>query len=48
MQEFTLLLAKLGGYLNKKGQGPPGSKTIWRGLRRLEAYREAYEAFGKA
>ena len=44
--EFMLILAKLGGYLNQKGQGPPGSKTIWRGLRRLEAYREAYTVFG--
>lgn len=46
MAEFMLILAKLGGYLDKKGQGPPGSKTIWRGLRRLESYREAYIAFG--
>ena len=31
---------------NKKGQGPPGSTTLWRGLRKLEAYRDAYIAFG--
>lgn len=46
MSDFMLLLAKLGGYLHKKGQGPPGSTTIWRGLRKLEAYRDAYIAFG--
>jgi len=46
MAEFTLLLAQLGGYLKKKGQGPPGSTTLWRGLRKLEAYRDAYIAFG--
>ena len=46
MAEFTVLLAKLGGYLAKKGQGPPGSMTLWRGLRKLEAYRDAYVAFG--
>ncbi len=46
MEEFTLLLAQLGGYLKKKGQGPPGSTTLWRGLRKLEAYRDAYMAFG--
>jgi hypothetical protein len=45
--EFLLLISELGGYLNKKGQGPPGSMTIWRGLRRLEAYAEAYQVFGK-
>ncbi len=44
---FMLMIAKLGGYLDKKGQGPPGSKTIWRGLRRMEAYSDAYNAFGK-
>lgn len=46
MGEFAILLAQLGGYLNKKGQGPPGSMTLWRGLRKLEAYRDAYLAFG--
>lgn len=46
MGEFTLMLAKLGGYQNKKHQGPAGSTTIWRGLRKLEAYRDAYLAFG--
>jgi hypothetical protein len=46
MAEFTLMLAQLGGYQNKKSQGPPGSTTIWRGLRKLEAYRDAYLAFG--
>ncbi|TWT74302.1 Transposase for transposon Tn5 [Allorhodopirellula solitaria] len=46
MAEFMLVLAQLGGYLNKTGQGPPGSTVIWRGLRRLQAYREAYIAFG--
>lgn len=46
MEEFTLMLAQLGGYLKKKGQGPPGSTTLWRGLRKLEAYRDAYITFG--
>ena len=46
MTEFIELLATLGGYINKQGQGPPGSKTIWRGLRHMEAYRDAYLVFG--
>jgi len=45
ISEFMLMVARLGGYINKKGQGPPGSMTIWRGLRRIEAYTEAYQAF---
>jgi hypothetical protein len=29
-------IARLGGFLARKGDGKPGVKTIWRGLRRLE------------
>ena len=29
-------IAQLGGFLGRKGDGEPGVKTIWRGLRRLE------------
>jgi hypothetical protein len=32
----------------RKSQGPPGSMTIWRGLRRMEAYADAFQAFEKA
>lgn len=46
--EFMLMIAELGGWQRKKGQGPPGSMTIWRGLRRMEAYADAFQAFQKA
>jgi hypothetical protein len=46
--EFMLMIAELGGWQRKKGQGPPGSMTIWRGLRRMEAYADAFKAFQKA
>jgi len=36
LQEATLLVAKLGGFLARASDGKPGVKTIWRGLRRLE------------
>lgn len=29
-------IAQLGGFLGRKGDGEPGLKTIWRGLRRLD------------
>jgi len=29
------MIASLGGFLGRKGDGEPGVKTIWRGLRRL-------------
>lgn len=46
--EFMLLVAELGGWQRKKSQGPPGSMTIWRGIRRMEAYADAFRAFKKA
>lgn len=30
------LIARLGGFLGRKGDGEPGVKVLWRGLRRLE------------
>jgi hypothetical protein len=31
------MIASLGGYLNRKGDGPAGTTTMWRGLVRLQA-----------
>lgn len=45
--EFMLMIAELGGWQRKKSQGSPGSMTIWRGIRRMEAYAEAFQAFQK-
>lgn len=36
LREAVRLIARLGGFLARKGDGEPGVKTIWRGLRRLE------------
>jgi len=35
LNEAVVWIAQLGGYINRKAQGPPGSKTIQRGLDRL-------------
>lgn len=48
ISEFMFIIAELGGWQRKKNQGPPGSMTIWRGLRRMEAYADAFQAFRKA
>ena len=45
---FMLIVAKLGGYIDRKSQGPPGSMTLWRGMRRMDALVEAFSVFGKA
>lgn len=46
--EFVILVARLGGYILRRGQGPPGVQTLWRGLRRLSDYSLAYQTFGPA
>jgi hypothetical protein len=45
MSEFISLIAQLGGYINKKSQGPPGSITIWRGMRQFDTITQAYKTF---
>lgn len=47
IRDFMLMIAELGGWQRKKSQGPPGSMTIWRGIRRMEAYADAFQAFQK-
>jgi Transposase DNA-binding/Transposase Tn5 dimerisation domain len=36
LHEAIRLVAKLGGFLDRKCDGEPGVQTIWRGLRRLD------------
>lgn len=45
LKEAVRLVAKLGGFLNRKSDGDPGTETIWRGLQRLEDITQAYIAF---
>ncbi len=35
-------IARLGGYLDRKSDGPPGWLTLWRGFLRLQAMVEGY------
>ncbi len=35
LSEAVVLIACLGGFLNRRGDGAPGVKVLWRGLRRL-------------
>ena len=44
LQEILTLVAGLGGYLARKGDGPPGPKTIWIGLQRVQDFALALEA----
>jgi Transposase DNA-binding/Transposase Tn5 dimerisation domain len=45
--EFIIMVAILGGYVNKKGAEPPGIKTMWKGMARMVDFAIAWEAFGK-
>jgi hypothetical protein len=38
--EFSTALARLGGHLNRKADGPPGWLTLWRGWERLHTMLE--------
>ena len=38
-----LLIARLGGYLNRKSDAPPGHQVIWEGYARLAAVAQAME-----
>jgi len=47
IHELLLMVAAMGGHIKRKGQGPPGTNTVWRGLRRLETLTLAYATFGQ-
>lgn len=36
VKEFNIAVARLGGFLGRKSDGMPGTKTTWQGLRSLE------------
>jgi hypothetical protein len=42
--EMVIIIARLGGYLNRKHDGPPGPKTLWIGLQRVADFVIALEA----
>ena len=43
LQEATRWLAKMGGYLGRKSDGPPGLKTVWLGYKSLLQAVALYE-----
>lgn len=40
---YLRALAKLGGYLGRKNDGPPGNTVLWRGLSRLTDIHLGFE-----
>lgn len=43
--EMMILIAQLGGYLNRSHDGPPGPQTIWIGLQRARDFALAWSMF---
>jgi len=41
--QLVKLLARLGGHLGRKGDGPPGAEVLWRGVTKLRAITEMWE-----
>lgn len=42
MGEAMRMVARMGGYLDRKNDGPPGAQTIWRGLQKLSPAARVY------
>jgi hypothetical protein len=46
LSDMVKMIAELGGYLNRKNDGPPGPQTMWIGLQRMRDFAAAWNAFG--
>ena len=42
LAEAIRLVARLGGFLNRRGDGEPGVKCLWRGWQELQAMVKGY------
>lgn len=45
LREAILMVASLGGFLGRKGDGEPGTKTLWLGLQELDIATEMWKVF---
>jgi hypothetical protein len=48
VRQFVQGVARLGGFLGRRGDGSPGWKTLWRGYQRLQDMIEGVERLQKA
>mgnify|MGYP003340837036 CR=1 FL=1 len=46
LRDYIILVARLGGYLARKSDSPPGITVIWRGLNKLFNLRMGFELVG--
>lgn len=45
LNELIVLIARYGGHLNRKCDGPPGAQTMWVGMQRLRDFTLAWKQF---
>lgn len=45
LSEAIRMVGAIGGHMGRKGDGPPGTMTLWRGLQRLDTATEMYAIF---
>jgi hypothetical protein len=45
LNQAMRLVASLGGFLGRKGDGHPGTQTLWLGLQRLDDITATYKVF---
>jgi hypothetical protein len=45
LKDMIRMIAELGGYMNRKHDGPPGPQTMWIGLQRMRDFAIAWTAF---
>jgi hypothetical protein len=43
LRQYTRMLASLGGFLGRTGDGEPGTKSIWLGQQRLDDFKIAWQ-----
>jgi hypothetical protein len=47
LDEFMKMVATLGGYRGRKGDGPPGMKVVWIGMQAMHRLAEGWGAYRK-
>ena len=48
LNEAIRIMAKLGGFMGRKGDGEPGTTSLWRGIQRLDDITETFKIMSTA